>query len=133
MKTIEELRKYVPADKFDNTSIEFLLELKDEEIVLILDDLLIWLKDMNYLVSKELVTVLVAREEVLRQTINDILSDKEEDSIWKYNIINHIINGFEKDNLKHYEKSLKRIATKPTSYELDRETSDLAKLTIDKI
>lgn len=133
MKTIEEIQIFLPKDKFDNYHIEDLYELTNEEISLIAPNLLVWLKDVNLPVSKELIHVLKLREEVLRKQVLDILTNLKEDSIWKYNIINHLINNYDLDSLNHYKEALIRISTNPTKLELDRETSKLASLVLEKI
>ncbi|HKL95066.1 MAG TPA: DUF5071 domain-containing protein [Haploplasma sp.] len=126
MKTKKEVELLIPKDKFDNTNIEELIALTNKEIESIIPDLLIWFTDMNLNVTKELVAVLSTREEILRKQLNDILSNLEEDPIFKYNIINHILASFSVEDLKNYEKSLKRIVEKPTVKEVHYETPVVA-------
>ena len=126
MKTKKEVKLLIPKDKFDNNNIEELIALTNKEIEPILPDLLIWFTDMNLNVTKELIAVLSTREEILRKQINDILSNLEEDPIFKYNIINHILGSFSVEELKNYEKVLKRIATNPTDKEVHYETPVVA-------
>lgn len=126
MKTKKEVKLLIPKDKFDNNNIEELIALTNKEIESIIPDLLIWFTDMNLNVTKELVAVLSTREEILRKQLNDILSNLEEDPIFKYNIINHILASFSVEDLKNYEKSLKRIVEKPTVKEVHYETPVVA-------
>lgn len=126
MKTKEEIQNYIPKDKFDNYHIDHMLELSSEEIEPIVADLLFWLKDMNLLVTKELVAVLVKNEEVVRPHVIGILDNTKEDTIWKYNLINNIILNLDAAVIKNYEVALKRIVDKPTKLENHHETNTLA-------
>lgn len=126
MKTKQELEKYIPKDKFDNFEIENLNTLSNEELTIILPELLLWFKNMNNIVSKELTVELRNREEVLRPFLLESLKDIEIDSVWKYNIITYLIKYFTASEINNYKEVLNTIATNPNTYELDHEVNVVA-------
>lgn len=127
MKTKKELEILLPKHNQDNYHIEDLLLLSNEQFSLLADDLLIWMKNMHYPVTKEVALVLSKRHEVLKDNLIKNLNDNKVDAVWKYNVIAYVIALFNKEDKKYYTKTLNRIIDKPTKEEIYSEVNIIAK------
>lgn len=133
MNNENDFKKYLPKHHLDNYYIEELKALSDKEIEPLLKDLLIWVKNMHQGVSKEVVSVLVLRANLLSEILIELLDNEKTDTILKYNIIAYLINDFSNENKKIYLKTLNRIINKPTKYELYSEVNIIAKKVVEEI
>lgn len=124
MKNVKEL---LPKDKFDNSNIEKLKLLSDEEIRPICPRLLEWIQDYNWPVAKNILPVLVLHQEIITPLIIDILTPEEEDDDWKYWIIVCLLPMFTDKELEPIIPFIKRIAEKPTKWENISEVDEVAK------
>lgn len=129
----KDLKEYVPKHRLDNYYMEELYNLSEDEIEEIVYDLIFWLKDMSQPISKEIAPLLVEKPNAIKKQVIEILNNELEDSILKYNIISYVLLNLNKENLKDYEESLKRIVEKPTKYEKYYETTLIAKELLNKI
>lgn len=98
------IRDYIPKDKFDNSNIEILYNLTDEEIKPIIYDLLEWLQDFNWPVANEILGVLMKREDLVFPYIKDILSN--DDVMWKIHLMDLLIPSFTDEHKKELENQL---------------------------
>ncbi|WP_162151090.1 DUF5071 domain-containing protein [Haploplasma modicum] len=128
----EEVLKYLPAHKLDNFYIDDMMELSDDDFTYLIDGLLLWMKNMNFLVSKEIALVLAKRPVLMRDIFIKLLDDERVDAIFKYNIIAYVISQYQENELKNYEKSFNRLADKPTKEEKYAEVDILVKKLINK-
>lgn len=128
----EEVLKYLPAHKLDNFYIEDMMELNDEDFTYLIDGLLLWMKNMNFLVSKEIALVLAKRPLLMRNLFIKYLDDAKIDAIFKYNIIAYVISLYDENELKNYKNSFERIANNPTKEEKYAEVDLLVKRLINK-
>lgn len=128
----EEVLKYLPAHKLDNFYIEDMMELNDEDFTYLIDGLLLWMKNMNFLVSKEIALVLAKRPLLMRDLFIKYLDDPKIDAIFKYNIIAYVISLYDENELKNYKNSFERIANNPTKEEKYAEVDLLVKKLINK-
>lgn len=128
----EEVLKYLPAHKLDNFYIEDMMELNDEDFTYLIDGLLLWMKNMNFLVSKEIALVLAKRPFLMRNLFIKYLDDAKIDAIFKYNIIAYVISLYDENELKNYKNSFERIANNPTKEEKYAEVDLLVKRLINK-
>lgn len=126
-------KEYLPKHHLDNYYIEELKALSDLEIEPLLKDLLIWVKNMHQGVTKEVVSVLVLRANLLTEILIELLENEKTDTILKYNIIAYLINYFPNENKKLYITTLNRIINKPTKYELYSEVNIIAKNVLEQI
>src|SRR5690554_1452534 len=124
----KDIKEFVPKHHLDNSYIDELMELTEEEIKPIVLDLITWLKDMSKPIANQLMPILLKNENILEDVIKSILDDQKKDTIWKYNIIFYLIRKFNLDNKKKYFNSLKRIYENPNKYELYYETNLAAKI-----
>lgn len=130
MKTLDEIKKYLPRHKLDNFYMEELNELSDEELSLVLENLLIWVKNMNFPISVEIVELLKKRPNLVKETFLNHLSDPKIESVYKYNIIAQIIKNFNDEDKLVYKEELERIVNKPTKAEKYAEVDLIAKTLI---
>lgn len=116
----------VPKNKFDNSNIERLKQLTDEEIEPILPDLLKWIQDANWPVFKEILSVLALYQAALAPHILSVLRAEEKDEIWKYWIIDCLAPFYSDANLPLILPAIKRIAENPTQDEIYEEVNEMA-------
>lgn len=129
MINVEEL---IPKDKFDDSNIDKLKMLSDEQIKPILPKLLEWIQDCNWPVARVMPPILAMHQECMIPLLKDILAPEEEDNIWKYYIIIDLLPLFTEANLRQLLPLLKRIAETPTSGECLEEVDLEAKEFLEK-
>lgn len=130
MKTLDEIKKYLPRHKLDNFYMEELNELSDEELGLILEDLLIWVKNMNFPISVEIVDLLKKRPNLVKETLLSHLKNPKIEPVYKYNIIAQLIKNYSEEDILFYKDELGRLANKPTKEEKYAEVDLIAKTLI---
>ena len=117
--------RLIPQNKFDTSTIKQLERIKTEQISTISMQLLEWIADMNWPVAQELIKVLPRFHKELMIDIKYILSDKVDDSIWKYWIINSLLPLFPPD--------IQRLAAMAASNEDEKDPIDAAKTFIESL
>ncbi|MDB3083823.1 DUF5071 domain-containing protein [Clostridioides difficile] len=128
MENIEEL---LPKDKFDNSNIEKLKLLSDEDIRPICYRLLEWMQDYNWPVAKKILPVLALHQELITPLIMNVLSEDDDD--WKYWIISCLLPLFVDKNLEPIIPLVKRIAEKPTKWECEAEVDEISEVFLKRI
>ncbi|TPG41554.1 DUF5071 domain-containing protein [Flavobacterium pectinovorum] len=121
------IKTLIPKDKFDFETVEKLKNYSFEEIEPIIPDLLKWLQDINWPISRPIAEFLIPFSEKISSEILKIL--KSEDQVWKYWIL-IIFGEIIKDKMVLHE--IKRIAKDPTKDEIDEEVFEIAKEIINK-
>lgn len=121
------IRNLIPKDKFDFETVEKLKNYSFEEIEPIIPDLLEWLQDINWPISKSVAEYLVPYTEKNSSEILKILHSQ--DQVWKYWIL-LIFGEIIKD--KTVLDEIERIAKYPTKDEIEEEVSEIAKEIINK-
>lgn len=114
---MDDVYNLLPKDKFDNSNIEKLKQLTDEEISPILPRLLEWIQDYNWPIAKDVLSVLALHQCELVPLIINVLKPEEKDDIWKYEIITYLLPLFSDENMKAVLSSVKRIAENPSENE----------------
>ena len=87
-----EIRELLPKNKFDNSNINRLFLLTDEEIKPIIYELLEWTQDYNWPITKEIIPVLLEREDLIFPYIREILQSNDEE--WIYWVIKLLLPSF---------------------------------------
>ncbi|MBB4804163.1 hypothetical protein HNP37_004249 [Flavobacterium nitrogenifigens] len=121
------IKNLIPKDKFDFETVEKLKGYSFDDIEPIIPDLLEWLQDMNWPISKPIAEILIPFAEKISPQILKIL--QSEDQVWKYWILlifGKIIND------KSVLKEIERIAKNPTKGEVEDEVFEIAKEIINK-
>jgi Domain of unknown function (DUF5071) len=125
----DELRTLMPINKIDTEKAEAIVALGFPMVEPILDDILVWLQDINWPVAKVFAPFLVSIGAPLTPHILTIL--KTDDDVWKYWIVQNIIG--ESAELKQiFKAELQLIATKPTTGEHKEEVDLVAQAILDK-
>lgn len=124
MKRVEDL---VPKNKFDDSGIEELRMLSDEEIAPILPALLEWMKDMNWPIAKEMPEVLSMHQKVIIPYIIEALQPEQLECDWKTYIIQFLLPLLDSDYFVMLKPSLERIVKEPTWGEISDGTDTAAK------
>ena len=129
----EELMKIkdlVPKNKFDNSNIETIRGLSDEELSVIIPDLLEWLEDYNWPVAQELEPILIERQNLVLPYISDIL--RGDNYTWRYQIINLLLPGFTVENRLLFKEDLEYLVSRRTNDSYEITISDEAKECLEK-
>lgn len=125
--------RLIPQNKFDTSTIKQLERIKTEQISTISMQLLEWIADMNWPVVQELIKVLPRFHKELMIDIKYILSDKVDDSIWKYWIINSLLPLFPPDSQTVFLPDIQRLAAMAASNEDEKNLIDAAKTFIESL
>ena len=125
--------RLIPQNKFDTSTIKQLERIKTEQISTISMQLLEWIADMNWPVAQELIKVLPRFHKELMIDIKYILSDKVDDSIWKYWIINSLLPLFPPDSQTVFLPYIQRQAAMAASNEDEKDPIDAAKTFIESL
>jgi hypothetical protein len=100
----------IPKDKHDLDALELLAQASDEDVIKNANELLEWLQDINWPVFNGIVARLSPLGNKLELPITKILNGS--DSIWKANIVGHLIPLFDKDSQQIYTNTLKELLNK---------------------
>ncbi|MFW0736919.1 DUF5071 domain-containing protein [Flavobacterium sp. T12S277] len=121
------VKNLIPKDKFDFETVEKLKNYSFEEIESFIPDLLKWLQDINWPISRPIAELLIPYTEKISSEILKIL--QSQDQVWKYWILD-TFGEITKDKIVLNE--IERIAKDPTKEEIDEEVSEIAKKIINK-
>lgn len=124
------LNKLIPENKFDIEKVELLKNLTFDEIEPIIRNLLEWLQDGNWPVSRPLGKYLkTLPAEKIGPHLMEILKGKDYE--WKYFLI--AILGDKVNGVQYlpFINEIRRIAYDPTEIEKGCELDDIAKLMIE--
>ena len=125
--------RLIPQNKFDTSTIKQLERIKTEQISTISMQLLEWIADMNWPVAQELIKVLPRFHKELMIDIKYILSDKVDDSIWKYWIINSLLPLFPPDSQTVFLPYFHILGGRAASNEDEKDLIDAAKTFIESL
>ena len=115
------IQNLLPKDKFDIETVENLKNFSFEEIQPIVPELLEWLQDCNWPISKPILNILLPFTDKISFNILEIL--KGSDEVWKYWILMGFGNSIA-NNLIIEE--IKRIAFKPSENEINEGNAEIA-------
>lgn len=116
------IKHLIPKDKFDFETVEKLKNYSFDEIEPIIPNLLEWLQDMNWPVSKPIADFLVPFSEEISSEILKILQSNDE--MWKYWIL---LTFGKKIKNRSVLQEITRIAKNPTKDEIDNDVFEIAK------
>lgn len=89
----------LPKDKFDLDVVNRLSSATPEQVTGVAHSLLEWIADMNWPVASEIIQVLPGFYKVLLPNIESILTNPDNDIIWRCNIISKLLTQFPKESL----------------------------------
>lgn len=111
-----DFRECLPRDKFDYEAVRKLSEFSDVELKVIIPELMEWLQDGNWPISKPVEDILLRLGEDLVPHIKDVL--QTQDSTWEYFILVGLIDRLPVSHLSMLRSDLVRILESPTHDEI---------------
>lgn len=117
------LRDLIPKDKFDNSTINQLCKLTDNEMQSIIFDLLGWLQDYNWPIAKDILPIVVLHQNIAMPHILTILQGN--DIIWKYWVIELVIPYLIYPNKQLVKSELERLSSLEI---IDEDIEEIVKL-----
>ncbi|MBC7756395.1 MAG: DUF5071 domain-containing protein [Bdellovibrio sp.] len=126
----DELRALMPIKKTDTEKAESIVALGFPIVEPVLDDILKWMRDINWPVARFFEPFLVSIGAPLTPHIQAIL--KTDDDVWKYWIVQNVI-GKSPALTQIFMAELQRIATKPTENKHKEEVDLVAKEILDEL
>lgn len=103
------LRDLIPKDKFDNSTINQLCKLTDNEMKPIIFDLLEWLQDYNWPIARDILPIVVLHQNIAMPHILTILQGN--DIMWKYWVIELVIPYLIYPNRQLVKSELERLSS----------------------
>ena len=114
-----DLRKYIPVDKHDVENIRLLINLGYPTIVPVLRDMFECLQDFNWPIAKEAAPFLSSLGASCKKTIEEIFNS--DDSVWKYWIIQEVIEKMTKPHAAEYIPLLNKLKDNLSSEDIKEE------------
>jgi len=122
----ENILKLVPKNKFDNSTLQELMNLEETEVQIILPQLFGWIADMNWPIAKDMLKVLAKFPDSLVPLIKNALGETETDDILKYWIILELLPRLPEHTQHLLTNDIERICNNPTRNELAEEIYEQA-------
>lgn len=117
------LRDLIPKDKFDNSTINQLCRLTDDEMQPIIFDLLEWLQDYNQPIAKDILPIVVLHQNIAMPHILTILQGN--DIMWQYWVIELVIPYLIDPNKQLVKSELERLSSLEI---IDEDIEEIVKL-----
>ena len=117
-------RELLPADKRDVERARAVVALGYPAVAPLLPDLLRWLQDCNWPVSRPIGDFLATLPEQMAPLIRDVL--RGDDDIWKYWCIVRLISAMPTSTAEQFRAELTRLAEDPTPAERGEELNEVA-------
>ncbi|WP_339790305.1 DUF5071 domain-containing protein [Paenibacillus sp. FSL R7-0313] len=111
-----DIRECLPRDKFDYEAVRKLSEFSDVELKVIIPELMEWLQDGNWPISKPVEDLLLRLGEDLIPHLKDVL--QTQDPQWEYFILVGLIDRLPISHLSMLQTDLVRILESPTPDEV---------------
>ncbi len=124
------MESMIPQDKFDQRAIAALQLSSDAQVLERAGELLEWLRDSNWPIFTGISDRLSPLGVDLVSPIKDILEG--DDSIWKANIISHLIPSFSPEAQRLYTPLLENLVAKLDQNDLMEGAIDFAEIQIGK-
>lgn len=121
-----DVKKLLPKNKHDDSNIDKLYNLTDDEIKPIIYELLEWLQDYNWPVSPKILNVLILRENLVFPYISLILNGN--DIMWKYWIMFYLIPNFTEEHRQALKDDILKLIN---DIRTDEDTEMLRELAIE--
>lgn len=113
MKSSNEL---LPRDKHDFERVNALKTLDKKELETIIPDLLEWLQDINWPISKDISKLLLTVPEETTPYVFEVL--RGHDDLWKEWCLRFFVFKLPLELMRRFEKETRRIAFEPTKGEI---------------
>jgi len=131
MNVPRDVRSLIPKHKFDLGTANEAVAAGFPAVEPILPDLLVWLQDYNWPVSRPLIPFLVSIGKPLIPEVRKILQTT--DDTWKYWVLGCIVEEWSAELISDLKPDLDRIARTPTSGEVSEEVDRKAREILEKL
>ncbi|MGC5773673.1 DUF5071 domain-containing protein [Paenibacillus pabuli] len=126
-----DVREWLPRDKYDFEAVRKLSELGNEELKDIIPELMEWLQDGNWPISKSVEDLLLRFGEEFIPHIQNGFQTK--DPQWEYFMLTGLIRRLPSQYLIMLKGDLERILENPTEDEILEELDEVIIPLLDKI
>ncbi|KGP81877.1 hypothetical protein P364_0115840 [Paenibacillus sp. MAEPY2] len=126
-----DIREWLPRDKHDFEAVRKLSELSNAELKEILPELMEWLQDGNWPISKSVEDLLLRFGEELIPHIQNVFKTK--DPQWEYFMLSGLISRLPSQYLIILKDDLERILKNPTKSETLEELDEVIVPLLNKI
>ena len=120
----------IPSSKHDLSAVDILNRASDEEVLKVADELLAWLQDCNWPVFEGITGRLSHYGFELYESIESILLGT--DTIWKANIVGHLIPKFSSESQQRYDELLKDLLKKPSNSDFEEGLIDFIEVQLSR-
>ncbi len=117
-------RRLLPQDKSDLARARMLIALGYPTVAPVLPDLLTWLKDCNWPVSRPISDFLATLPSQMAPLVWEVL--RGEDYIWKYWCISRLVRTMPVTLAEQFRSELTRLANQPTTVERSEDLHEVA-------
>ena len=128
---VDDLRQLLPKDKLDVAGARGIVALGYPAVAPVLPELLEWLQDCNWPVSRPIGEFLVTIPEAVAPLIWDVL--RGDDDIWKYWCIVCLIGRMPVGVAEQFRGELTRLAERPTAAERLEELDEVAREALEAV
>lgn len=90
-------------DKSDNSNLDTISKLTDEQIKPIISELLEWLQDYNYPIAEGVLRILIARQNLVLPYLSD------NDVMWRIWIMDLLIPKLSNENRIQFKRNIERL------------------------
>lgn len=115
----------LPKTKHDNSNLSKIKLLSDDDLSKIAGNLLEWLQDANYPIFREVLEIIVFRQNLFLDEISEVL--RSDDLMWKYWILTYLFPKFNDKNIQFFQNDLDFMIRQKPQNEEDKELLELAK------
>lgn len=120
----------IPSSKYDLEAVDTLQRASDEEVLKSADALLEWLQDCNWPVFEGIAGKLSLHGFDLYESIENILLGT--DSIWKTNIVGHLIPKFSCESQLRYDELLTKLLNNPSNSDFEEGLVDFIEVQLSR-
>ena len=121
----DDLRELLPRHKSDYERLRSVTALGYPAVAPILPDLLVWLQDANWPISRSVARFLVSIGEPVFPFVREVLTGN--DGIWKYWCIELFVRELPRPLAESFRPDLLRLANDPTAEDRSEEVDDRAR------
>jgi hypothetical protein len=118
-----DIREWLPRDKHDFEAVRKLSKCSDAELKKIIPELMEWLQDGNWPISKSVEDLLLRFGEELIPHIKNVF--KTRDSTWEYFMLTGLISRLPSKYLVLLKEDLERLLKNPTEDEVLEELNEI--------
>ena len=122
---IEQLKSYLPKNKSDFISVELLRNLPKEELEKVSFELLMWLQDINWPISTEIIKVLIPLDIKLVPHLKKIFETNDYE--WIDNCLCYLINSLSKEAIESLREELSQFAVSEKAQLLEYDIPSVAR------